>query len=89
MSRLPIHRHEVLLHPDSARVIIRPFIPGDPARIRLGEIQSFSTRFADFQEPDSTGRSLDVHVHRGFAIYYWEDFADRHIKVFSLRRADA
>ena len=58
-------------------------------RRRLGEIQSFPTRFADFQEPDSTGRSLDVHVHRGFAIYYWEDFADRHIKVFSLRRADA
>ena len=59
-------------------------------RRRLGEIQSFPTRFADFQEPDSlTGRSLDVHVHSGFAIYYWEDLADRHIKVFSIRRADA
>ena len=52
-------------------------------RRRLGEIQAFPTRFADFQEPDSTGRSLDVHVHCGFAIYYWENLADRHIKVGS------
>jgi hypothetical protein len=30
-----------------------------------------------------------VHVHRGPAIYYWDDFADRHVKVFRIRRADA
>lgn len=36
-------------------------------------------------EPHPIGRSL--HVHRGFAIYNWEDFADRYVKVFSLRRA--
>lgn len=29
MNAIPIHRHEVTLVPDSARVIIRPFIPGE------------------------------------------------------------
>ena len=32
---------------------------------------------------------LDVHVHRGLAICYWDDFADRHVKVFRVRRADS
>jgi len=27
-------------------------------------------------------------VHGGLAIYYWDDFADRHVKVFRIRRAD-
>ena len=58
-------------------------------RKRLGEIQATPTRFADYQERQSDGRSLDVHVHFGFAIYYWDDFADRHIKVLRIRRADA
>ena len=57
-------------------------------RKRLGEIQATPMRFADFQEPDLQGRALDVHIHCGFAIYYWEDFADRHIKVLRIRRAD-
>jgi predicted GH43/DUF377 family glycosyl hydrolase len=33
MTTIPIHRHEIELLPDSARVIIRPFIPSDPQRI--------------------------------------------------------
>ena len=57
-------------------------------RKRLGEIRTTPTRFADFREREADGRTLDVHVHCGFAIYYWDDFADRHIKVFRIRRAD-
>lgn len=26
-----------------------------------------------------------MHVHRGFAIYFWDDFADRQVKVFRIR----
>ena len=33
MSPVRLHRHEVTLLPESARVIIRPFIPGDVQRI--------------------------------------------------------
>ncbi|MDB6120540.1 MAG: glycosidase [Verrucomicrobiaceae bacterium] len=33
MSALSLRRHEITLLPDSARVIIRPFIPSDPQRL--------------------------------------------------------
>lgn len=33
MTAIPIHRHEVLLRPESSRVIIRPFIPVSSQRI--------------------------------------------------------
>jgi predicted GH43/DUF377 family glycosyl hydrolase len=33
MSRLPVHRHQIVLLPESARVIIRPFIPGSTRRL--------------------------------------------------------
>ncbi len=33
MSDLALRRHEIMLLPDSARVIIRPFIPNDPQRL--------------------------------------------------------
>ena len=33
MNEIPIHRHDVMLLPESARVILRPFIPSDPVRI--------------------------------------------------------
>lgn len=33
MIRVPLRRHEITLLPESARVIIRPFIPSDPQRI--------------------------------------------------------
>ncbi len=32
MNSIPAHRHEVLLRPESSRVIIRPFIPDNPER---------------------------------------------------------
>ncbi|HEX8311267.1 MAG TPA: hypothetical protein VF614_08125 [Chthoniobacteraceae bacterium] len=57
-------------------------------RRRLGELQETPRRFADYQENDVIGRSIDVHVYAGFALYYWEDFADRQIKVLRIRRAD-
>jgi hypothetical protein len=33
MSSIRLHRHEVTFRPESARVIIRPFIPGSVQRI--------------------------------------------------------
>ncbi len=33
MNPIPLHRHDILLLPDSSRVIIRPFMPSGPARI--------------------------------------------------------
>lgn len=55
---------------------------------RFREMADGSHRFADYSETDSTQRDLNVHVHAGFAIFFWEDAADRHVKILHLRRAD-
>jgi hypothetical protein len=47
---------------------------------RFREIGETPHRFADYSEPDRTMRLLDVHLHAGFAVFYWEDAADRHVK---------
>jgi hypothetical protein len=46
------------------------------------------TRFADYAERDSVGRRVDVYVFGKFAIKFWNDFADRHIKILDLHLAD-
>jgi hypothetical protein len=56
---------------------------------RFREIGVTPQRFVDYVEPDRTQRLLDVHLHAGFAIYYWEDAADRHVKILHVCRADA
>ena len=55
---------------------------------RFREIREHPHLYADYNEPDSEGRLLDVHVHSGFAIHFWEDGADRHVKILHLCRAD-
>jgi hypothetical protein len=31
---------------------------------------------------------VDISIHGRFAIHYWTDFADRHVKVLALKPAD-
>ena len=58
-------------------------------RSRLKEIQDYPSRWSDYRETDAVGRTLHVHICGDFAITYWEDFADRHVKVLEISRADA
>jgi hypothetical protein len=55
---------------------------------RLREIAAFPSNFADFPENDSTGRRLGVHVFGKFAIKFWDDPADRHVKILDSHFAD-
>jgi len=55
---------------------------------RLRQIQEFPSQHADYAERDPTGRSLHVSIVGDYAITYWEDFADRHVKVLEIARAD-
>jgi hypothetical protein len=55
---------------------------------RMREIQAFPSNYCDYEERDSVGTRVQVNVYAGFAIAYWEDFADRHVKVLSVRHAD-
>jgi len=55
---------------------------------RFREIAEFPSRFADFAEQDATGRRVDVHVFGKFAVKFWDDFADRHVKILDLHFSD-
>ncbi len=52
------------------------------------EIASCPSKFSDFVERDSAGRRVDVHIFRKFAIKFWDDFADRHVKILDVHLAD-
>ena len=55
---------------------------------RFREIADFASNFADFFEYDSAGRRLGVHVFGRFAVKFWDDLADRHVKILDLHFAD-
>ena len=55
---------------------------------RFREIAAFPSKFSDFVEFDSSGRRVDVHVFGKFAVKFWDDFADRHLKILDLHLAD-
>ena len=55
---------------------------------RFREIAAFPGRFCDFAEPDTAGRQVEVHVLGKFAIKFWNDFADRQVKILDLHFAD-
>ena len=55
---------------------------------RLRQIQEYPSRWADYEERDPSGRPLHVSIVGDYAITYWEDFADRHVKVIEIARAD-
>ena len=57
-------------------------------RQALTRIVATPDQFSDYREPNPRGIPLDVHLCAGFAIKYWIDFADRHIKVLDLEPAD-
>ena len=55
---------------------------------RLRAIAATPESFADYPEQDATGRRIEVHVFGKFAIKYWDDFADRHLKILDIHPAD-
>lgn len=40
---------------------------------------------ADHHERDSSGRRIEINIFSGYAIHYWIDFADRHVKILALK----
>ena len=65
-----------------------------PARMRqmlwhrMQDIGASPDRFADYQEKTREGREADVNVCGPFVIYFWDDFADRDVKILALGLAD-
>jgi hypothetical protein len=55
---------------------------------RLHQSAEAPDRNDDFPERDARGRDLSVHVFGDYAILFWDDFADRHLKVLEITIAD-
>ena len=55
---------------------------------RFEQIRDSPTVHADYESVDERGRPLDVHIAGRFAITYWDDFADRHVKIMDVDWAD-
>ena len=43
---------------------------------------------ADAADFDDTGRKLQIAITGDFALVYWIDDADRHVKILDLHAAD-
>jgi len=54
----------------------------------LVKIRSFPSNYSDYHELDAVGRRIEICVLAGWAIHYWIDSADRHVKVLALKPAD-
>jgi hypothetical protein len=51
-------------------------------------LRSAPDSHSDFHEHDSSGRRIEISVFVGYAIHYWIDFPDRHVKVLVIKSAD-
>lgn len=87
MNPIPVHRHGVLLRPESARVIIRPYIPVSPQRIStiMGRALSLTeSEVADqlqaiCQEFDSRHINIDAIFMRHYSKVEPNLFTQRHL----------
>ena len=57
-------------------------------RNRFVAIQGFPSRHSDCLESDSSGRRVDINICGRYAIKFWEDHADRHLKILDVHFAD-
>lgn len=55
---------------------------------RFEMIRTSPGRLSNSRQHDESGRLLDIHIAEKFAILYWDDFADRHVKIMDIRRID-
>ena len=56
---------------------------------RFETIRDFPARHVvDCRHRDENGRDLDGHIAGRFAIVFWDDFTDRHLKIMGVTWAD-
>ena len=61
-------------------------------RLRLGrqllKLEETPDLLSEFADTADDGRRLEVFIFDGWAVFYWIDFADRHVKVLEMKPAD-
>lgn len=55
---------------------------------KFEKIASYPAYYSDYAILSPNGGRYDVHIHYDFAITYWEDAADRHVKIMEITFAD-
>ena len=50
------------------------------------QLRDFPDTQAEFTRRDVTGRTISVRVFRPFLIHYWDDFADRVVRIVRIER---
>ncbi len=57
-------------------------------RDRLAQIRDHPSFRSDYTERDAVDRPVEINLCGSFAIKFWVDHADRHIKVLDIHPAD-
>lgn len=57
-------------------------------RNRFVAIRGQPRSYSDYTEPDDAGRAVDINICGRFAIKYWVDHADQHVKILEVHPAD-
>lgn len=57
-------------------------------RRQLEAIRDFPSSHTHYEWHDATGRRIQGCIVGKFAIDYWEDFADRDVKIIAIQPAD-
>lgn len=57
-------------------------------RNRFVAMQDHPGRYSDYTEYDITGRRVDIHICGKYAIKFWADHADQHLKILNAHFAD-
>jgi hypothetical protein len=57
-------------------------------RDKFVAITQWPSKYVDYSETNPSGPSLGAHVFGRYAIKFWEDFADRHLKILDVKLAD-
>jgi hypothetical protein len=52
------------------------------------KLRAFPSNYSDYYEADAVGRRVEVCILSHWAIHYWIDGADRHVKILAIRSAD-
>jgi len=89
MSAIQVHRHGIMLLPESARVIIRPFIPSSPHRIAavigralaLSEEEAEKEMAAVTQEFDSRHLNIEAVLMEHYAMVLPHVFTQRPVSA--------
>lgn len=50
------------------------------------KLRAYPENYAAASERDDRGRRIEIASHAGWLIYYWIDFADRHVKIMKVRQ---